>query len=344
MLSNMGNQRILLGMGNPLLDIIADTPKDMLTKYGLKADDSIMADPKHMPLYKELMNNFKATYVAGGATQNSIRAAQWLLPPNSTTFIGCVGNDEYAKVLEKSATEDGVYVPYMHVEEPTGTCACLITDDNRSLVANLSAAEKYKISHLLKPENWKLVEEAQYYYIGAFFFTHSHDSIMAVAKHAAEHNKVFTQNLSAAFLSQYYSNLLDEAAPYWDIIFGNETEAATFAEAHNYGTTDIKEIALKMSQIEKVNKNRSRMVVITQGALPTIVAYEGKITEYPVRDIKEEEIVDTNAAGDAFVGGFLSQYIKGKDLDTCIAAGNYVAYIILKQSGATFPKNIEKEF
>eukprot|EP00833_Pecoramyces_ruminatium_P004532 jgi/Orpsp1_1/1178564/evm.model.c7180000065862.1 len=340
----MSTEKILLGMGNPLLDMIANTPKDMLTKYSLKANDSIMAEEKHMPIYEDLMKNFNVTYVAGGATQNSIRGAQWLLPPNSTTFIGCVGNDEYAKALEKAASDDGVYVPYMHVEEPTGTCACLITDNNRSLVANLSAAEKYKIDHLKKPEIWELVEKAKCYYIGGFFFTHSHESIMAVAKHAAENNKVFTQNLSAPFLSQFYTKFLDEAAPYWDIIFGNETEAAAFAEAHNYGTKDVKEIALKMAAIEKVNKSRPRMVVITQGALPTIVAYEGKITEFPVRDLKPEEIVDTNAAGDAFVGGFLSQYVQGKDLKTCIDAGNYVAYIVLKQSGATFPKLDKKEF
>jgi len=340
----MITERILLGMGNPLLDMIAETPKDMLTKYNLNANDSIMAEEKHMPLYEELQKNFKVTYVAGGATQNSIRAAQWILPPNSTSFIGCVGKDEYAKTLEKAANEDGVNVPYMHVDDPTGTCACLITDNNRSLVANLSAADKYKIDHLKKPENWALVEKAKYFYIGGFFFTHSHESIMAVAKHAAENNKYFIQNLSAPFLSQFYTKFLDEAAPYWDIIFGNESEAAAFAEAHNYGTKDVKEIALKMAEIEKVNKNRPRMVVITQGADPTIVAYEGKIKEYPVRELKKEDIVDSNAAGDAFVGGFLSQLVQGKDLDTCIDAGNYVANVVLKQSGATFPKNVQKEF
>ena len=30
---------------------------------------------------------------------------------------------------------------------------------------------------------------------------------------------------------------------------------------------------------------------------------DGKVTEYPIIPIKEEDIVDTNGAGDAFVGG-----------------------------------------
>lgn len=34
---------------------------------------------------------------------------------------------------------------------------------------------------------------------------------------------------------------------------------------------------------------------------------EVELTEYPVPKVPEELIVDTNGAGDAFVGGFLSQ-------------------------------------
>lgn len=46
---------VLLGIGNPLLDISAIVDKSLLTKYDMKADDAIMAEEKHMPLYKELM-------------------------------------------------------------------------------------------------------------------------------------------------------------------------------------------------------------------------------------------------------------------------------------------------
>jgi adenosine kinase len=42
------------------------------------------------------------------------------------------------------------------------------------------------------------------------------------------------------------------------------------------------------------------MVVITQGADATVVAYEGTTRTFPVIPIKPEHIVDTNGAGDAF--------------------------------------------
>lgn len=44
-----------MGIGNPLLDISANVDDGLLEKYELKPDDAIMADEKHMPLYKELI-------------------------------------------------------------------------------------------------------------------------------------------------------------------------------------------------------------------------------------------------------------------------------------------------
>ena len=65
----------------------------------------------------------------------------------------------------------------------------------------------------------------------------------------------------------------------------------------------MKEIALKAAALPKEDEGRPRMVVFTQGALPTIVVENGVATEYPVIPLAEGELVDTNGAGDAFVGG-----------------------------------------
>jgi adenosine kinase len=78
--------------------------------------------------------------------------------------------------------------------------------------------------------------------------------------------------------------------------------------------------------------------VFTQGTLPTIVAHpNGTIEECPVVPVDPKDIVDTNGAGDAFVGGFLSQYIQGKSIDECVAAGSWLASIVVKVKGASLP-------
>ena len=50
-------------------------------------------------------------FVPGGATQNSMRVAQWLLQvPGAVSYFGCVGKDKYAKIMEDTARKEGVNV------------------------------------------------------------------------------------------------------------------------------------------------------------------------------------------------------------------------------------------
>lgn len=41
---------VLIGMCNPLLDIEAEVELDVLEKYGMKQNDAILAEEKHIPL------------------------------------------------------------------------------------------------------------------------------------------------------------------------------------------------------------------------------------------------------------------------------------------------------
>uniref|UniRef100_A0A8C8KBI7 Adenosine kinase n=1 Tax=Oncorhynchus tshawytscha TaxID=74940 RepID=A0A8C8KBI7_ONCTS len=311
--------------------------------YGLKPNDQILAEDKHKALFEEIVKKFKVEYHAGGATQNSIKIAQWMIqdPHKVCTFFGCIGEDKFGEILKQKADEahvDAYY--YEQTEEPTGTCAACITGDNRSLVANLAAANCYKKDkHLDLKENWKLVEKAKVYYIAGFFLTVSLESILKVAKHASENNKLFTLNLSAPFISQFFKDALMEVMPYVDVLFGNETEAATFSKEQGFQTEDIAEIAKKAEALPKVNKKRPRIVVFTQGKDGTIMTKGGdKVETFPVLKIDQKDIVDTNGAGDAFVGGFLSELVQDKELEQCVKAGHYAANVIIRRAGCTFPE------
>ncbi len=73
---------LILGIENPLLDISANVEEDVYKRYGLPLDATILAEEKHLPLFKELKEKHKPTYIPGGSTQNTLRAAQvafWLL-------------------------------------------------------------------------------------------------------------------------------------------------------------------------------------------------------------------------------------------------------------------------
>lgn len=253
------------------------------------------------------------------------------------TFFGCVGNDEYARKLEEKARADGVHVVYqVNESEPTGTCAVALTGHHRSLCANLAAANTFTIDHIDEPKNRQILNDAKYFYVTGFFLTASAETVQAIAVHAHANNSTFLMNLSAPFLAQFYKNDLIAALTYADIVFGNEVEALTFSKEENFGTDDLREIALKICELPKQNENRRRVTIITQGKDPVLLAQNGKIVEVPVDKLADDEIVDTNGAGDAFVGGFLAQYIQDKSLETCIRCGNWAARQIIKESGCSF--------
>ncbi|KAH0433786.1 hypothetical protein IEQ34_026969 [Dendrobium chrysotoxum] len=87
------------------------------------------------------------------------------------------------------------------------------------------AANCYKSDHLKRPENWKLVEKAQYIYIAGFFLTVSPESILLAVEHAA-------------------ANYKEKVFPYVDYIFGSETEAIIFSRVRGWETDNVEEIAL----------------------------------------------------------------------------------------------------
>jgi adenosine kinase len=332
----------LLGMGNPLLDISANVPQDVLDKYGVKLNDAILAEEKHLPLYEELVASHEVDYIAGGATQNSIRVAQWMLGGDeyagSTAYIGCIGDDKFGEQLTASAAADGVQVHYMvDKETPTGTCAVLVNGGERSLVANLAAANNYKTDHLHGDEAQALVSAASLYYSAGFFLTVSVDSMVEVGKQAAEAGKTYCLNLSAPFIVDFFGEGLDQVFPYCDFVFANETEAAGLGKKRGWGE-DVSAVALKVASLPKASGTRPRIVVFTQGSDSTVVACGGVVTTYAVEALDKEKLVDTNGAGDAFVGGFLAGLLQGKDTAACVGAGHYAAREVIQKSGCCFPE------
>jgi adenosine kinase len=337
----------ILGMGNPLLDISDTVDKAMLEKYGLEPGGIILAEDKHQPLFPEMAKRPGVQYIAGGATQNTIRVAQWMLQtPGATAYMGCVGQDEFAEKMKASCEKDGVKTCYMvDANTPTCSCAVLIEGIERSLCTNLMAANNFKVDHVQKPENLKIVKEAKLIYSAGFFITVSTDSMKLAAAEAAKSGAKYCMNLSAPFLMQVppFKAFIKEIMPLVDFLFCNETEALTYAETEGWDCTDIGFIATRLSLIPS-SKGAHRTVVITQGCDPTIVAINGQVTQYPVIALPKEKLVDTNGAGDSYVGGFLAALSKGLPITECCKAGAYSASVIVQHSGCTFPAAPEYKF
>lgn len=300
--------------------------------------------------YDEVVKDYKVSYLAGGAAQNAARAAAYVLPAKHVAYIGSVGKDQLADQLRAANDKEGVQSAYqVHEDTRTGACAVVITGHHRSLCTTLQAAEKFTPDHLQKPEIKALLDNAKFFYIGGFFLTHGIVSALEVAKQASGKGKVVVLNLSAPFIPQFFKVQLEQLLPYVDILIGNESEAAAYATGQGMADSSPAQIASAIANLPKSNASRPRLVVITQGDQSTLVASssasnlpcnihpgEENPKVYPVPELSDDQIVDTNGAGDAFAGGFLAAHAMGKSLDDCVEIGHRMGQMCVGQVGPAF--------
>ncbi|KAK5073631.1 adenosine kinase [Lithohypha guttulata] len=301
----------LLCLENPLLDIQGEGSHEMIEKYGMKLNDTVLAEPHQLGLYDDLINNHNAKLIAGGGAQNTARGAQYMLPEKSVWYVGCVGDDEYANILREACKKE-----------------------------DLAAANEYKLEHLKQPHIWSMVEASKVYYVGGYHLTVCVPAAMALAEHAAANNKPFMLGLAAGFIPQFFKDQLAQILPYCDYLFGNENEAQTWATTNGHAAdTSIPEIAKLLANVEKVNKQRPRTVIITQGTNPTIVAVTGEneVRSYPVLAIDNNLICDTTGAGDAYAAGFVAGVVSGDDIETSVKKGQWLAKLSIQELGPSYP-------
>lgn len=205
----------------------------------MQSNGVILGGTQQSCLSEDLVANYPVKYIAGGAAQNAARVAQWVFGDDNqgkSCFIGSVGDDKFAKLMEIRAKVDGVDVNYVVDKDfGTGTCAVLNTDQGmkRSLVSFLGAAKTFGKENLI--ENWPLVERANVLYSSGFPITSSFDAVLEMAKHCSENEgKLFTFNLSAPYICENFMEYLWQLLPYIDVLFANETEGVTFAKVNNW--------------------------------------------------------------------------------------------------------------
>eukprot|EP00929_Paragymnodinium_shiwhaense_P036796 TRINITY_DN19688_c0_g3_i1.p1 TRINITY_DN19688_c0_g3~~TRINITY_DN19688_c0_g3_i1.p1 ORF type:complete len:346 (+),score=67.30 TRINITY_DN19688_c0_g3_i1:65-1102(+) len=331
----------ILGLGHPIVDIVADVDKAFLEKYDFKPDTMRLAEERDMPLYAELAEAPGVRYVAGGATQNTIRVAQWMLARRgATAYMGCIGTDDFGQKLREACERDGVRAHYMvDTKLPTACCAVMVNEGERSMCTALNCANSYEVSHLQEEAQKKILDEAHVVYSAGYFICASPESIDLCCETKTKDNGIYCLNLAAPFLMHVpqYKQVFVRAMPFVDYLFGNLQESLAWAQSEGWETDDVAFVATRLSLIPSAKNRGGRYVVITRGSDPTIVAHRGHVKEYPIQRIDKAKLVDTNGAGDAYVGGFLAGLVKGLSVADCCRAGAFAAATVVQHRGCTFP-------
>jgi len=88
------------------------------------------------------------------------------------------------------------------------------------------------------------------------------------------------------------------------------------------------------SAIKAIHDFGVETVIVTLGAKGAVLSVEGTI--YNIPPCNSRVIVDPTGAGDAFIGGFLTEYICQKDSFWCACVGSAAASLVIEGIGPTF--------
>jgi len=86
--------------------------------------------------------------------------------------------------------------------------------------------------------------------------------------------------------------------------------------------------------VKAIHDHGVKIVIATLGAKGAAVSVDGAIHRVP--SCKPEILVDPTGAGDAFIGGFLAEYVRGEDCSWCSCVGAAVASLVVESIGPTF--------
>ena len=113
---------------------------------------------------------------------------------------------------------------------------------------------------------------------------------------------------------------LNEVLRHVNVFLPNEREACKAA-----GTDDLEAAIRKLSQMVP-------LVVVKLGRNGALALRGTERFASPPRNVKT---VDTIGAGDSFDAGFLHEFVRGADLEACLASGNLVGALSTTRPGGT---------
>ncbi|KAJ3648688.1 hypothetical protein Zmor_020471 [Zophobas morio] len=323
----------VIAFGNPLLDtIVLLQDKSLLEKYNLDVDGQKEISLSEMEALKEDIKDYDKTVTAGGCAQNTLKILQWLLKKEySVTMCGAIGGDSEGKLLEEILKQHGIEPHYIvHKAYPTGTTVSLVTNDNRSLVAHLGAAEIVPLQYIHGTDIITQIEQSDLVYMEGFFLTKRTKTATFILNHCTSHNKMFAFNLCGEYLVDSLPELVDEFLSQADIIFGNRKE---FDKICSLKGVSVENFLTALSE-----HGRGKIIAVTNGPSAVMCFGHGESCVAQAPTLSTEEIVDTTGAGDSFAGGFLAGYLQEKSLKECLQLGCHAAYTIIKRRGCTVPE------
>ncbi len=280
--------------------------KNVLVVGSLNMD--IVTQVKKTPKVGEtVLGEGLATFPGGkGANQ---AAALGKLGTN-VTMRGKVGDDAHGRELKENLTKVNVIDKVETCSTATGTALIMVNEDGDNSIVVIGGANNEVLAEEVSKE-W--FEGIDYVVLQNEIQASTVNRVLEVAKELGK--TTFYNPAPARAIEEKYVSLID-------YLVVNETE---FEEIS--GITYVDDSSLE----EALNKLKVKNILLTLGSKGSKF-YDG--TSVIFKEAKVVKAVDTTAAGDSFIGGFISYLAQDKSIEDCMEFATKVASITVQRHGA----------
>ena len=308
----------VVGIGNAIIDLIAEVDDSFLEKNNITKGGMSLVDYDLANKIGEEVKIVKT--ISGGSVANSVVciAQQGL----KTAFIGKVNEDELGYEFKNGLQKEEVdfkFIPSL-AKNYTARCIILVTPDaERTMNTYLGISQELSEDDV----DMEVIASSSILYLEGYLWdlTDAKNAIKQSIIKAKESSTMVAFSVSDAFcIDRFRDEFIDLVKKSADIIFANESEVISLFQS--------KSLEEAVQECQNINK----IFAITLGSKGAMIVKENEIIEISPEQI--DNLVDTTGAGDLFAAGFLSKYIRSKDLKLSGKEGVSLASQIIQKFGA----------
>jgi sugar/nucleoside kinase (ribokinase family) len=308
----------LLGIGNALVDVVAQTDDGFLSAQKLDKGGMMLIDPDRASQLYARMG--PAVESSGGSCANTMAGFASL--GGKGAYIGKVHDDVFGSVFRHDMTAIGVTfkTPAAKDGEPTGRCLVLVTPDaQRTMCTCLGAATALHADDI----DAKLVQGSAVTYLEGYLFDppEAKKAFVRAAEIAHAAGRKVAITLSDSFcVERHRASFRSLVENHIDILFANEAEILSLYQAKTFD--DALQAVRGHCEIACLTRSEKGSVVLSGDEVHVIDPEPAA------------KVIDSTGAGDQYAAGFLYGYTQGRDLATAGRMGSIAAAEIISHYGA----------
>ena len=308
----------LLGIGNAIVDVIANAEDAFLAREGLVKGTMTLIDAARADALYQMMG--PAIEASGGSAGNTMAGLASL--GGTGAYIGKVRDDLLGQIYRHDITAAGVRFETPAATSGPGTARCLIlvTPDGQRTMNTYPGACVELGPADIDPE---MVAAARITYLEGYLFDppSAQEAFRRAAAIAHAAGRQVALSLSDPFcVERHRAAFRDLVEGHIDILFANEVEICSLYETNDFGTAAA------------AVRGRVAIAALTRSAAGSVIVAAG--VEHPVAPAPVARVVDTTGAGDLYASGFLYGLTRDLPLPICGEIGSLCAAEIISHVGA----------